>query len=287
MDITRPIFIVSSGRSGTATLAKLFRRDSRIESHHEYLCTHIQKIACLRTMGYLSDEDCALSINEIYSAALTYSKKPIFLDSSNKLSWIIDILYKLFPNAKFIHIVRDGRKVASSYFYKLHDECYDDESVKILLNSVLKDKILPPPEKKYYWPVPIQDKIELESFLQLDQFGRICWHWGYVNKKIEYLLKVVPAKQKFFVKLEDLVLNKEILRELFNFVGATYEDEIHTLIQTPYNVNKPVDTLLDDSKKNILNQVAGDMLEKYGYKNSNEYKMSYLNNVINEPLNEQ
>jgi len=47
------------------------------------------------------------------------------------LSWLIPDLAALFPDAKFVHLVRDGRKVAGSYFRKLGAECYDDRSTHV------------------------------------------------------------------------------------------------------------------------------------------------------------
>ena len=88
-----------------------------------------------------------------------YCEKEHWGDSSNKLSWLIPELAELLPQAKFVHLVRDGRKVASSYFHKLADECYDDRSTAILRAHV--DDPLgappPPPEKKYWWPLPRTD----------------------------------------------------------------------------------------------------------------------------------
>ena len=39
---TRPIFIVSSGRSGTAMMEKLFGAFPQVEMHHEYMVHHVQ-----------------------------------------------------------------------------------------------------------------------------------------------------------------------------------------------------------------------------------------------------
>jgi len=67
-----------------------------------------------------------------HTAAIRYSEAAHWGDSSNKLSWLIPDLAALLPEAKFVHLVRDGRKVAGSYFRKLLAECYDNRSIEIL-----------------------------------------------------------------------------------------------------------------------------------------------------------
>ena len=77
-------------------------------------------------------EETARVIAETYGGAIRYSDAQHWGDSSNKLSWLIPDLAAAFPKARFVHLVRDGRKVASSYFHKLGAECYDDRSTAIL-----------------------------------------------------------------------------------------------------------------------------------------------------------
>ena len=67
-------------------------------------------------------------LRETFGAAMRTARAAHWGDSSNKLSWLIPDLAALFPEARFVHLVRDGRKVASSYFHKLGDECYDDRA---------------------------------------------------------------------------------------------------------------------------------------------------------------
>jgi len=53
-------------------------------------------------------------IEELYSSYCKYEGKQLWGDKSLFFNWI-DILYTLFPEAKFIHIVRDGRDVFNSW----------------------------------------------------------------------------------------------------------------------------------------------------------------------------
>lgn len=50
---TRPIFIVSSGRSGTAMMEKLFNAFPQVEMHHEYMVNHVQPAAVKYYLGLI------------------------------------------------------------------------------------------------------------------------------------------------------------------------------------------------------------------------------------------
>src|SRR5262249_47759062 len=123
-----PFFIVSSGRSGTAMLAKALGLERNLRIEHEYMVHMVQPLAVRRHFGLASAQDACVLLRSTHGAAAHYATTSLWGDSSNKLSWLIADLAAVFPEARFVHLVRDGRKVASSYFHKLADECYDDRS---------------------------------------------------------------------------------------------------------------------------------------------------------------
>src|SRR5215213_9044937 len=108
---TEPFFIVSSGRSGTATMERLFALFPQVDMHHEYMVHHIQPAACAHHMGILSREQTLDVLRLTHASAVHYATARIWGDASNKLSWLIPLLDELFPTARYVHLVRDGRKV--------------------------------------------------------------------------------------------------------------------------------------------------------------------------------
>ena len=276
-----PVFVVSSGRSGTALIKHILEDDPFVEAHHEYLCTHVQKVACLWAMGCIDKAQAIDQLSEIYYPAVEYSEKNIFLDSSNKTSWVIDLLIEIFPKARFIHLIRDGRKVVSSYFNKLYDECYDDRSVNILADAVAGKNIYPPPEKKYYWPLRSKRTPSSIAAEKMSQFERICWHWGEVNRVIATSLSKISAEQKQTVRLEDLVSSEPELKEFIHFIGAKYNKELFETIKRPHNVNRPLDVLLAPEEEKTLSIFSKDVMSLYGYDKSKQYEMKYEKSVKN------
>jgi hypothetical protein len=274
---TQAFFIVSSGRSGTAMLHKALSTAEGCDIQHEYMVHIVQPLGVRRYMGLCDSAEAKKVLAATHIAAVRYSKMPVWGDSSNKLSWLISELSDLMPNAKFVHLVRDGRKVVGSYFRKLADECYDDRS-SALLGAYVRDPVhtpAPPPEKKYWWPHPRLDDPAAVAFGTFDQFERIAWHWAEINRVILESLAKLPPEQNLFVRLEDLRKSEVEARSLVEFLGLAYRPEIYALFQRPHNVNRPEDRLLDKVQSAKFESIAGDMQKRLGYAGRAEYVVNY------------
>ena len=281
MNETRPFFIVSSGRSGTYLLHKLFSQVPNVEMHHEHMCTHIQPLALKYHLGFISEAELIKELKKLFGSSVYYSRKKFWGDSSNKLSWIIPVINKIFPEAKFIHLVRDGRKVVSSFYNKLKNECYDNYSTKIMKNWIDDSNLYvePPPEKKYWWNVPKLSSPFRSSYDKFNQFQRICYHWKSVNQAIEDGLKNIRSEKKFFLKLEDLVSKEKKVSELFKFLEIKYNKKYSKILETPQNVNIPFDFALSEIQVKQFYGICYDLMECYGYDKGKTYVVDYYKKV--------
>jgi hypothetical protein len=273
----RPFFIVSSGRSGTAMLHKALSAIPGVEMHHEYMVQITQPLAIRRYLGLMDETQASRIVRETYTGAIEYSEARHWGDSSNKLSWLIPELASAFPKARFVHLVRDGRKVASSYFHKLSAECYDDRSTAIL-QAHYDDPVAcpsPPPEKKYWWPLPRHGSDDSLPFRAYSQFERICWHWAELNRLVLRDLSRLSAERTLFVRLEELRSSPSEVRGLYDFLGLPYSDEAYGIFARPHNVNRPEDRLLDARQRAQFDAIAGDMQARLGYADRAEYVVNY------------
>jgi hypothetical protein len=184
-------------------------------------------------------------------------------------------LASLFPQARFVHLVRDGRKVASSYFHKLGAENYDDRSNAALQAWYDGTGSAPPPEKPYWWPVPRRDDPMAGPFRGFDQFARICWHWAEINRVAMDALAALPADRTLFVRLEDLRQSPALVRELFAFLGLPFRDGDFAVFARPHNVNKPEDRLLTEAQRACFEAIAAPMMARLGYAGRSEYVVNY------------
>lgn len=270
-----PFFIVSSGRSGTAMLHKALASTPGVEMHHEYAVQIAQPLAVRRYLGLADAWEAEGILRQTHGAAIHYSEAAQWGDSSNKLSWLIPDLATLFPQAKFVHLVRDGRKVASSYFHKLGDECYDDRSTAILQAHYDGTAPAPPPEKKYWWPVPRRSDPLAVRFRRFSQFERIAWHWAEINRvALDELARLTPERT-LFVRLEDLRESEAQAAALYEFLGLGWRRENFPLFARPHNVNRPEDRLLEPEQRAAFDAIASEMMTRLGYADRPEYVVNY------------
>jgi len=272
---TKPFFIVSSGRSGTAMLHKALSGAGGVEMHHEYMVNIVQPLAVRRYLGLADGTEAQRVLDATYASAIRCSEAPHWGDSSNKLSWLIPDLAALLPQARFVHLVRDGRKVAGSYFNKLAGECYDDRSTSVLRAHVEQGAPAPPPEKKYWWPLPRPEDPVYGAFKSFDQFGRIAWHWAQVNRVIMDALAKLADERQMFVRLEDMLVSPALTRSLFEFLGLPWRDEHFRVFARPHNVNRPQDRPLDDAQRTAFERIAQPMMDLLGYAERDEYVVNY------------
>jgi hypothetical protein len=270
-----PFFIVSSGRSGTAMLHKALSAKPGVEMHHEYAVQITQPLAVKRYLGLVDDAQTQTVLREAFGAAVHHSSAAHWGDSSNKLSWLVPDLAVLFHDARFVHLVRDGRKVASSYLHKLGDENYDDRSNAAMQAHVDGTGSVPPPEKKYWWPVPRRSDPAAAAFRCFDQFQRIAWHWAEVNRVAQDALAALPVARTLFVRLEDLRESPALVRELHDFLGLPFADSDFAVFARPHNVNRPEDRMLDPAQRAQFDAIAGNMMDRLGYGGRAEYAVSY------------
>jgi hypothetical protein len=277
MQTTTPIFIIGSGRSGTRMLYKLFSGIEKVEVFHEYLCTHLQPTASKYFMGITSKKDTKIELMKLHGSAIQYSDSQYWIDCSNKLSWIIEPLYELFPNAKFIHVIRDGRKVVSSFFHKLAIEIYDDESTKILTNWLAnpKKQLEPPPEKKYWWNIPQKGQPFYKEFPSFNQFQRICYHWTEVNRVIQESFNKLPQHSYRVCKLEELTTDKKSLQAFFSFIGLPFDEEYYDFVQTPQGVFFPMDMKMTEEEQQQFETICGKTMKQLGYTEKETYTVKY------------
>lgn len=271
-------FIIGSGRSGTRAFYKMLAGHEHIEIHHEYLCTHVQPLGVLNYLEMLPKDEIRERLKNIYLPAVIYSSKDVFIDSSNKLTWLINPLLEIFPEAKFLAIARDGRKVVASFYYKLKDEIYDDKSTKILLDWYLNSdkKIMPPPEKKYWWNVPPVNHPLHKKFLKFSRFERICFHWNEAYSIILKKIEELGEDKILLMKLEEIISSEESLKKIFNFFQVEYNPVYFQFLKTPKNVFFPFDFKLTPEQEKIFWEICGEIMKKLGYeRNKKQYEVRY------------
>jgi len=265
MKTTTPVFVVGSGRCGTRMIKKLLAGVEHIEARHEYVRNAYQRESAMYYMGKLSYELMAEKLLDIYVPAIYYSKADFFLDSSQHLCWCVDVLADIFPTAKFVHLVRDGRKVVSSFFHKLN--IFDDYGAKVLRDWMEGREEVPPPLTENFWQV-LPPK-------HCDMFQRICWHWVRSNEDIMNSLdNLIPRDRKLFIRLEDLATSEKVMTDFLSFLNVPYNKSFMETMKRPEHVYVPVDFKLTEEQQRQFHEIAQWMQLLLGY-TEDEYNVNY------------
>ena len=172
-----------------------------------------------------------------------------------------------FPNAKFIHIVRDGRDNADSiertYPRALSNRILTDELLANNNNSEIgvfrKHKGFCVP-----WWVP---EDETDQFISLPAYGRFMLMWREAVRRVIDCGATLPPERFLQVKYEDLVTYPaENSDRLANFIGsaksAGFKRRMNELKKTSIGIakrNQSPETL------DAATAIAGDLLAKLGY----------------------
>ncbi|QWC98973.1 sulfotransferase [Polynucleobacter paneuropaeus] len=277
MKDTSPIFILGSGRSGTLQMVKMLEQMNGIEAHHEYLFENILKTAVLYRMGKIRKVEAKMLLMTTHVPAVHYSKNKIWVDSSNALPWIIKPLYELFPNARFIHLLRDGRKVVSSFYHKFTEEMYADDCVDILQKWLENPELnmAPSPEKKYWRPLPMIGENFYAEFAKYNRFERLCYYWQDCNIQIKSALDDIPEAQKLTIHLEDVVSDQLSLSKFLGVFGVEADSKHLQILRKPVNVAIPKNFLLTNKEAIAFEKIAGDAMKIFGYRNKKEYSVEY------------
>jgi hypothetical protein len=175
-------FVVSTGRSGTKTMAKTLSGLPGCTCRHEPAPELILESSALR-YGEFDVERLKRILIKTRSPVVEGN---VYGESNQTLSLIIPILAQAFPDAKFVWLVRNGLDVVAStvgrQWYTGHSanhDRYDD---------------CPPLERAW-----IDGRIQGDrchdvpeaQWEEMNPFARCCWYWSYINRTIDQDLQAL------------------------------------------------------------------------------------------------
>ena len=125
--VTKPIFVVGAGHSGTSLLARAISEEPSITSWDENNKTWIWGNAFNKNDLLTADDltpQIKKHITKRFTQYVNKSGGKRVCDKTPKNCLRIPFILSVFPDAKIIHIVRDGRAVISSTQSRINDKSY-------------------------------------------------------------------------------------------------------------------------------------------------------------------
>ncbi|MDZ7721311.1 MAG: sulfotransferase [candidate division KSB1 bacterium] len=250
------VFIVSTGRTGTMFFAKFFNLFPAVQSLHEP-CPDFLDLALDYAQGRVSFESAAREIEKHRRVRCREHKRrnlDLYIESNNRYFSLLKPLRHVFPDAKIIYIVRDGRDYVRSGISRIWYKT-TDTSPRLRADMF--------PSDPYY-----------AQWDQMDRFAKIAWRWqkkdGFIHRDFQDLDNTLK------VKFEDIFHDPERkgLYEITRFIGITDEQTRHYLnkmgnrkVNTKSQKAIPRWSDWDDHMKRVFDEIAADHMRlHYDYK---------------------
>ena len=173
-------------------------------------------------------KDVINCVYAFYASDILKKEVTLYGDKNNYYLKHIDLLASLYQNAKFVHIIRDGRSVAASY------------------KSVMKQEIV----SKYAPKLPTE-------------INNIALDWTTNISHIEKSFSNLVSDKKITIRYEDLVLEPDsTLTTVCNFLGIEFEKQMLDYYTTTTKEGLEPEEYLAWKQKN-LQPLQKDEVDKY------------------------
>lgn len=252
-----PVFVLSTGRCGTKTLAALADLMPDVVSHHEpdpkmlevsYL--YFMKL-CQEVPENFWQALLAGNRDNLIRQACESSK--IYFETNNRLALLCELLISQYPKAKFIHIIRHPCDFVRSAMRRNYFNSHPWDFVRIS-------------------PSPLEETYK--SWNDFSQIDKCAWLWTKTNSHIDIMLKDICEDRKLFLRSEDIFNNiGDSVQALFSFITNDKKmpdaSKIEKVLGMKLNQQTsgifPKSEDWSSEEKTILQHHCGILAKKYGY----------------------
>ena len=191
-------FVLSAGRSGSRTAAAVFSQ------YENCVCLHHPKPELVtEATEYFYGESNGAEI----ARTLRETRRPVvdgaqYGEANLQLSLLIPVLREVFPEAKYVWLVRDGRDAVASMYYR---GWYDPSQTRV---------------PKHWHDARLQahrvGDMTSGEWSEYSRFEKCCWIWKKYNLAIESQLAFLAPDRWRQVRLEEF---RARLPDLEAFLG--------------------------------------------------------------------
>jgi len=179
------------------------------------------------------------------------SYKVRYVETSPQVTFLAPIILKIFPQAKFIHVVRDPRQVVRSGMRRQWYAGHPNDEFRI---------------------TPFLGTENYSKWENYSPFQKNVWLWTETNRWISDFTSSLPPEKKLLVFSEDIFsgqINK--INDLFKFLNAIppSEKKILNVLKKKLNIQKSGKfPKIDDWTPEMFEQlrdIAGQISSQFGY----------------------
>ena len=258
--LRRPVFVVGAPRSGTSFLGRCLSALPELSYHFEPAAT--QRAAQYVYRGEWSVERAQRFYRTVYRwlLRLHLDGDLRYTDKSPRNCFLMAFLHRAFPDAQFIHIIRNGRDAALSHSKKPWMQAAAASSGEQGVGGHAFG-----PYARFYIEAGRADEFESTS-----DYHRCIWTW---RRHVESALQAkeqLPTDQYHEVRYEDFVhAPSEEGNRLLDYLDVTAPDSRRRLLERAQTAHADsVDAWkeeLSDAQRHTAEEEAGDLLRALGY----------------------
>lgn len=242
-------FVLSTGRSGTQTLAGLFDMATNAKVWHHPKPNMIEETL----HAYWGDIDRRSTfwagrgriICESWDSGIIHG------ETDHNMTPFCDLIAKDIPDSRFLILVRDPREFVRSGMRRGYYRAKGEWEVGRLR--------------------PSDDDPQLSSWLKRSQFEQVCWLWAETYRHIERIHKAIGDERVRVVRFEDLIANAEEIAAVFDFLGLEGFDSVRAteILKRKLNAQCVGDFPHPQEWNAQMNAICwsevGEIAQKYGY----------------------
>lgn len=249
-----PLFVLSTGRCGTKTLAALLRLTPAVNAFHEplpdlYRLSRRVYHSSAPDMELLA-EALRLARSNLWQATNLAGKR--YVETASYGTFLMPAILRLIPRARFLHLTRAPDSFVLS---AVRTGFYSGQSVVHTLIS------------------PLVGTLPAADWESRDPFAKCTWYWQEVNAFASDFIRSLPPDQGLHLRCEDVFrADPEALRQLYALVDSEPPSRrrIERVLGQQLNagryrpVAREVDSFTDEQRE-FLQQECGDLARELGY----------------------
>jgi len=252
-----PVFVLSTGRCGTKTLAALVDLLPDADAHHE----PDPKLVETSYMYYM--KSCPDIPDDFWQGLLANNRDELirqafrsdkfYFETNNRLAMLSKLLTERYPKARYIHLVRHPYDFVRSAMRRKY------------YNNHVWDfaRISPDKSDPFY-----------QEWFKTGGLEKCAWLWAKTNSHILDIFNNISSERCLFVRSEDIFNNNgDSVSRVFNFMSQNKKmpgsDRVEKLLgmklnqQTYGNFPKSGEWSIEDAV--VLKKHCRPLMEKFGY----------------------
>ena len=249
------VFVLSTGRAGTKTIAELLGLSKQVFAYHEPrpLLYGLSRLSHQQYDGPLVakvlQEAFLAARRDLLDFSLVSGKG--YVETSPQVTFLAPAIAAAIPGALFIHLTRNPRDVVRSAMRRKWYECNPNDQYRISPQT------------------GTEDSNKWESY---NAFQKNVWLWRETNRWIAQFCKQLPARSSLLIRAENIFDgDQETLTQVFTFLRLSMppKNRIQTLLQKRLNAQSKGEFPRPSEWPEVWNQdlrsIAGETAENLGY----------------------